>query len=141
MNFVLDASLTMAFVFRDEANGETDKVLDLLAQGSKAFTLPLWHWEVANLLIMAERRKRITAAETNRHLTHLRSLPIRIDEDASGEAWSATLLLARRYDLTAYDAAYLELAIRLGLPLGSLDSDLRAAARSEGAKVLPRSGN
>ena len=117
MNFVLDASLTMAFIFRDEANAETDKILDLLAHDSIAFTVPLWFCEVANVLIMAERRKRITSAETSRHLTHLRALPVRIDESSSREAWNATLLLARRYNLTAYDAAYLELALRLRRPL------------------------
>ena len=59
MNFVLDSSLAMAFVFQDEATSETDEILDSFGQGAKAFTVPLWRWEVANALVMAERRRRI----------------------------------------------------------------------------------
>ena len=137
MTFVLDASLAMAFVFEDEATPRTDRVLDDLGEGNEAVTLPLWPWEVGNVLLMAERRKRITVADSNRHLSALQSLPIAMDENSSREAWNASLLLARAHQLTLYDAAYLELAIRLGAPLGSLDTELRKAAKAEGVKLLP----
>ena len=136
MNFVLDSSLTMAFVLQDEANVETDKILDSLGQGGKAFTPALWRWEVGNVLLVAERRKRISQAEGHRHVTLLQALPIEVDDGALREAWNAAILLARKHQLTLYDAAYLELAIRLGLPLGSLDTDLRKAANSENVKLF-----
>ena len=137
MNFVLDASLTMAFVLADEATVETDDILDRLGEEGQAFTPALWRWEVGNVLLMAERRKRITGADSNRHLSTLEILPVEIDENAPREAWSAALLLARKHQLTLYDAAYLELAIRRGVALGSLDNDLRKAGKSEGVKLLP----
>jgi predicted nucleic acid-binding protein len=137
LNFVLDSSLAMAFVLADEATAETDKILDTLGQGAKAFTPALWRWEVGNVLLMAERRKRITAAQSSRHLAALQALPVETDEDASREAWNAGLLLARKHHLSLYDASYLELAIRRGVPLGSLDAELRKAAKAEGVKLLP----
>ena len=138
MTFVLDSSLAMAFVLGDEATPDTDRVLDDLGGGDEAVTPSLWRWEVGNALLMAERRKRITAADTNRHLSAFQALPISADEHAFQEAWTASLLLARTHALTLYDAAYLELAIRLGVPLGSLDTELRKAARAEGVKLLPK---
>lgn len=137
MNFILDSSLTMAFVLADEATIETDKILDNLGQGGKAFAPALWRWEVGNVLLMAERRKRITAAESQHHLQLLQSLPVDLDENAWWEAWDATPRLARKHHLTLYDAAYLELAVRRGLPVGSLDTELRKAAKAEGLKLLP----
>jgi len=137
VTFVLDSSLAMAFVFEDEASPKTDRVLDDLGVGDEAVTPSLWQWEVGNALLMAERRKRITAVDTNRHLAALQALPISADENAFKEAWTASLLLARAHKLTLYDAAYLELAIRLGVPLGSLDTELRKAAKAEGVKLLP----
>ncbi len=127
----------MAFVLKDEATVETDKVLDGLGQSANAFAPALWRWEVANGLLMAERRKRIFPADCNRHLTELYALPVETDGNASQEAWNASLLLARKHSLTIYDAAYLELAIRQGVALGSLDTALRKAAKSEGVKLLP----
>lgn len=127
----------MAFVFADEAAATTDKLLDSLGKGAKAFSAPLWRWEVGNALLMAERRKRISSADTQRHLTALQVLPVELDDQASREAWHAAILLARKHQLTLYDGAYLELAVRRGLPLGSLDTELRKAAKAEGVKALP----
>ena len=128
----------MAFVLYDEATPGTDKILDTLGQGAKAFTPALWRWEVGNVLLLAEKRGRITAAETGQHLTALQQLPIELDEDARREAWNATALLARKHKLTVYDAAYLELAVRRGVALGSLDDDLRKAAQAEARALLPQ---
>jgi len=137
LNFVLDCSVTMAFVLADEASDATDKILDGLGQGGKAFSPALWRWEIGNVLLLLERRRRITTADSNRHLTALQALPVEIDDGATREAWNGSLVLARKHQLTVYDAAYLELAARRGLPLGSLDSELRKAAKAEGIKVLP----
>jgi predicted nucleic acid-binding protein len=97
----------------------------------------LWRWEVANALLMAERRSRITSADNYRHLAHLKALPIEVDALAFEEAWSGTHALARKHKLTVYDAAYLEAAIRHGMALGSLDTALRAAAKAEKVPLLP----
>lgn len=138
MSLVLDSSLTLAFFFEDEATPETDDVLDSLGKGAKAVTPAIWNWEVGNVLLLAERRKRITPAEAHQHLTALGTLPIEVDTDAQRAAWNATFLLAKKHQLTLYDAAYLELAIRRGFPLGSLDTDLRKAAKAEGVQLLPK---
>lgn len=137
MTFVLDSSLALAFVLEDEATPETDKVLDSLGHGAVADVPALWQWEVANGLLMAKRRNRITSADVHRHLTRLRKLPIEVDAQALEEAWSSTQALAEKHKLTIYDAAYLETAIRRGVPLGSLDTGLRAAAKAEKVPVLP----
>jgi predicted nucleic acid-binding protein len=136
MNFIVDASFALAWVLKDEATAATDKVLDSLGRGSKAFVPALWHWEIANALLSVEWRKRATKAEVGRHMTLLQSYPIEIDEAAVNRAWTATHLLAQQYRLTSYDAAYLELAIRRGLPLASLDADLQAAAKAEKVEVF-----
>src|SRR5262245_41540024 len=128
--FVLDASLALSFVLKDESTPATDAILDGFGEGAVAYVPALWRWEVGNALLMAQGRKRITAADANRHLAHLRNLPIELDDGASEEAWSATLLLAQKHDLTLYDAAYLEAAIRNGVALASLDTELRAAAKA-----------
>ena len=137
MNFVLDCSLALAFVLADEATADTDKILDRFGQGEKACVPALWRWEVANVLLNAERRNRITQAEVTRNLSLLNSLPVLVDEAASDEAWHESLLLAQKHKLTSYDAAYLELAIRHGVALGSLDQELRAAALAESVAVIP----
>lgn len=137
MNFVLDSSLALSFVLKDEATAPTDKVLDSLGLGAKAFVPALWRWEVANALLMAERRKRIAPTDVHRHLTQLNSLPIEVDDAALDQAWTATHLLAQQHKLSSYDAAYLEMAIRRAVALGSLDSELRAAAKAEKVPLLP----
>lgn len=137
MNFVLDSSLALAFVFEDEASPDTDRILDRLGQGSIALVPALWRWDVANALAFAERRGRITPAQVQRHLTHLQCLPTEVDERSTEEAWKATCGLARKHGLTVYDAAYLEMAVRHGVPLASLDAELRAAGKAEGVPLLP----
>jgi predicted nucleic acid-binding protein len=138
MNFVLDSSLAAAFVLEDEATPETDKILDGFGLGARAFVPALWHWEVANLLLMAERRKRIGSGDVLRHLVQLKMMPIEVDEEALEQTWNSTSRLAQKYQLTAYDAAYLEMAIRRNVGLGSLDTDLRKAAKAEKMPLLPK---
>jgi predicted nucleic acid-binding protein len=137
MSFVADCSMAMAWILKDETTPATDKVLDLLGHGDSAWVPALWRWEVSNVLLLAERRKRVTKAEVNSHLSLLGALPIEHDEVAVSQAWNATHALAQKHKLTSYDAAYLELAVRRGLPLASLDTELRAAAKAEKVELLP----
>ena len=137
MNFVVDSSFALAWVMKDEGGPETDQVLDSLGQGGKAFVPALWHWEIANGLLNVERQKRATRPEIKGHMLLLQSLPIGVDEAALNQAWIATHLLAQQHRLTSYDAAYLELAIRRGLPLATLDKELAAAAKMEKVPLLP----
>src|SRR6202034_166417 len=92
----------------------------------------VWSLEVANALLMGERRKRITEAKVAPFLALLQTLPITVDDETALRAWQDTLHLARLHDLTVYDAAYLEWAVRLALPLASLDDKLKAAAAAAG---------
>jgi|SRR5580692_527676 predicted nucleic acid-binding protein len=134
--FVLDASVTLAWCFPDESTAYTEGILDLLAAGAEATTPALWPFEVANALLMAERRKRITTAQVASVLQRIASLPIRVDPIHVDRAFGQILSSAREEKLTAYDAAYLELAMREDLPLASLDDQLRQAARSAGVALV-----
>ena len=133
---VLDVSLSCAWCFADEASEAAWAILSRL-QASEAHVPSLWLWETANMLIQAERRERITAAAMRTFLGLLEALPIRIDQASTATIWHDTLALARTHRLTSYDAAYLELALRLGLPLASRDQALQAAATIEGVPLLP----
>lgn len=129
--FVLDGSITLVWAFEDETDAYAEAVADSLA--NVPATVPaVWPLEVANALLMGERRKRTTEAKVAQFLALLQTLPISVDDETALRAWQDTLHLARLHDLTVYDAAYLELAVRLGLPLASLDDKLKAAAVSAG---------
>lgn len=137
-DIVLDASLAVSWCIQDEQAEETAEILDRFAGDFSALVPALWIWEVNNILLVAERRGRLTFAKRKQQIAILRKLPIQIDEDAPEHVWSETNSLARTYGLTVYDAAYLELALRHGIPLGSLDNGLRAAAGKASIKCLPR---
>ncbi|AMV40229.1 type II toxin-antitoxin system VapC family toxin [Planctomyces sp. SH-PL62] len=137
-HFVLDNSIAMAWSFEDETDDYADAVLDRLAT-EKAVVPALWPLEVANALLMGERRKRSTEAETIKWTGILASLPIIIDSETNAHAWADTLNLARGHQLTAYDAAYLELAIRRGLPLATIDGKLKLAAQAVGVPLFAAS--
>lgn len=130
--FVLDASMTLAWCFHDGGGQQAEQVLDSLSD-SHAIVPSLWLLEVSNAVLNAERRKRLSAAESSRFLQLLRSLPIQIEEVTSIErAWGEILNLARIHRLSTYDAAYLELAMRSGAPLATLDDALLKAAKASG---------
>jgi predicted nucleic acid-binding protein len=137
--FVLDGSLTMAWCFEDEASPESDEIQDWLTAGARAYVPTLWHLEIANVLWVCERRRRIREADSVRFLAVLQALNITTDHETEKHAGQATLGLARQHDLSVYDAAYLELAMRLGLPLASKDEALRKVAQAVGLSVLPSS--
>ena len=135
VGFVLDNSIVMAWSFADETDAYADAVLDGLTT-SRAIVPVLWPLEVANALLMGERRKRSTEAETIKWTGILSSLPIVVDSETNAHAWRDTLSLARGHNLTTYDAAYLELAIRRGLPLATIDGKLKLAAKAVGVATF-----
>lgn len=134
MTLVLDTSMTLAWIFPGEGSAAADRVLDRIVAGG-ARVPSLWRLEVANALQTAVRRRRIDAAFRDAALLDLQALPITVDAETDRRAWTDTLRLAERYQLTLYDAAYLELALRQRLALASLDQALCAAARHAGVDV------
>jgi len=132
---VLDASVALAWCFKDEASEAADRLLERLETETAAVPA-LWHLEVANVLALGERRRRITLAESAAFIARLETLVIVVDEETSSRAFTRVLDLARGERLTAYDAAYLELAMRLGVPLASKDRRLCNAAERLGVAVL-----
>ena len=125
--FILDCSVTVAWCFEDEADRYSDRVLAALSADS-AVVPGLWPLEVANLLLVSERRGRLKTDDTRRFLEHLASLPITVDP-AIPDAMDL-LAVGRVHSLSAYDAAYIHLAIRARLPLATRDRTLGAAARA-----------
>jgi len=135
VSLVLDASLTLSWYFEDEQTPVGEAVMDRVAMEG-AFVPSLWRYEVANGFLRAIRRKRIFAAYRDASLAELRHLPITIDRIGDDMTWTATLALADRFQLSIYDAAYLELAKRRGLPLATGDQALGAAAQTLELTVL-----
>lgn len=138
LKFVLDCSVAAAWFFQDEAALPTDELLDQLIEDGQAVVAAHWALEVGNTLLMAEQRKRCSVAESGQFLAVLDALPIEADHDTAARASTSTLALARTHNLTVYDAAYLELAMRRGLPLATLDRELRTVARKIGIECLPK---
>lgn len=134
-NLIIDCSITMAWCFGDEATGKTAQVQDRLA--AEAAIVPIhWSLEVANVLAMAEKRQRISVADSTLFVRLLSILDIQVDNESGIRTFDHVLPLCRTHGLTSYDAVYLDLALRWQLPLASLDDDLRRAASSLGLEVL-----
>lgn len=132
---VLDTSVAVAWCFEDETTAYTERVLDSLVRGAEALVPPLWPYEVANALLVAERRGRVTWAKISQFLHALSGLPVSVDTQGVTAAFEQVLATARTQNLYVYDAAYLELALREALPLATLDSALRKAAKACGVKI------
>ena len=120
--------MVLAWCFADEQEPYAVAVLRLLASRT-AIVPSIWPLEVANALAIAERRGRLKPTRTAGLIAEIAKLGIEVDSHTSSQAWKETLTLARRYGLAAYDAAYLELAIRESLPLATLDQALAKVAR------------
>lgn len=133
--FVVDCSVAAAWCFEDEATPQTEALLDRL-EADTAVVPALWHLELANVLALSERKGRITPARAAQFIALLGELSIEVDDQTQARALGEILNLARAHKLTSYDAAYLELAMRLGIPLASNDGPLRAAAQKLGVKLL-----
>jgi predicted nucleic acid-binding protein len=131
MPFVIDASVALAWVLPDEQPTALAALHHV--QNDEGVVPSLWWYEVRNGLIASERRGRVTIEESERALRDLSSLAIAVDANHDG---AAVMALARKHRLTVYDAAYLELALRTGLPLATLDAALAAAARSERVALI-----
>jgi predicted nucleic acid-binding protein len=131
--FVIDASVTMAWCFADEATSGTEAVLDQFT-GDEAVVPAVWPLEVANVLLVAERRLRLTEAQASRFLDLLQQLPISVDGAPTDLA--AVVAAGRRHELSSYDASYLVLAERTGAPLATLDRRLADAATRAGVRLL-----
>jgi predicted nucleic acid-binding protein len=132
MPFVLDSSVTIVWAMDDESHPLAD--LAFLKQQSEGALVPaIWYYEVRNILVMNERRGRISSADSDQFLRQLTNLRIRQEPTASDGNLPD---LARKFRLTVYDAAYLELALRARLPLATLDNALRTAAEAAGISLL-----
>jgi len=134
--FVLDCSIAMAWCFEDEASPVADALLERVRDEGAAVP-SLWHWEVANVLAIAVRKGRLTQRDAQARLLLLGALPIVTDREGPARAWRETFMLMQSHMLTEYDAAYLELALRLGVGLATNDKQLRQAAAFNGISVLP----
>ena len=135
-SLVLDVSIALTWCFEDEM---TPASMDLLtAISSLDLVVPaLWHSELANVLVAGERRQRIDEPAIDAFLGLLRDLLIETDQPRQGFEIGSVIAVARRHGLTAYDAAYLELALRRGIPLATYDAALRCAATEAGVALLP----
>jgi predicted nucleic acid-binding protein len=133
--FVLDASVALAWCFEDESSDLADLALDRLAQTS-ALVPAIWSLEIGNALLGAERRRRLSQAESSRFLALIRALPIEIEAVSAPRMLNDVVTLAREQGLSTYDAAYLELAMRNGLPLATLDAALWQAAERCGVSLI-----
>ncbi|MEO7397690.1 MAG: type II toxin-antitoxin system VapC family toxin [Ilumatobacteraceae bacterium] len=131
---VLDASLTLAWALPDEASAYSDGMLQQIAAG-KAWVPAIWPHEIANGLLMAQKRGRFTAAQRVAFIEELLRLPIEVEHRSARSVLDTHVALAEQYALTAYDAAYLDLALRKGVPLASQDKALKAAAKKAGVKL------
>jgi predicted nucleic acid-binding protein len=132
LGFVLDASVSACWALDDESHPVADAALNV--SGQEGILVPsLWWFEIRNLLLIAERRNRSNPVRTSTFLTQLQRLDLSIDWTGPKDE---VLALARRHRLTVYDSAYLELALRRGVPLATLDKQLAAAAQREGVRLI-----
>jgi len=132
---VIDASLALAWCFPDEASEYADGVLVAL-EGRTVMVPRVWALEITNAVLVAERRKRVKQADVRRFVELLGGLTLIEQSQTAIDTVSSVLPLARQYGLSAYDAAYLDVAIRQGAPLATLDSTLEKAGRSAGIKIF-----
>ena len=136
MAFVLDCSVTLSWLLPDERVAATDALVDELER-TTAVAPAIWPYEVANALLVAQRRARIDDDDMTLLRRALAALPIEVEAVASNHVLSAVSDLGRRLDITSYDAAYVELAVRRRLPLATLDARLRKACVALKVAVLP----
>ncbi|MBW1910892.1 MAG: type II toxin-antitoxin system VapC family toxin [Deltaproteobacteria bacterium] len=134
-HFVVDNSVVMSWCFKDETNKYADTVLDRLTE-SAAVVPSIWPLEVVNVLLVAERQKRLSESDSIRFITLLSQLPIIVEYERPEKMMRELLALARAYNLSSYDASYLDLAMRKGFPIATLDNKLIEAARRIDVQIL-----
>ena len=135
--FVIDNSVVMTWCFKDEINQSADAILDRL-EVSTAVVPSIWPLEVGNVLLVAERKKRLSEADSTRFIVLLAELPIIIEQEPPERMMKDILALAREHQLSTYDASYLDLAMRKGLPIATLDNRLKAAAKRSQVPTLKK---
>ena len=135
-SFVIDASATLPWCFLDEISAFTDALLDRAVSGDRAIVPPHWPIEVLNGVVKAKQRGRVVESTIQEFFRSLQSVNIVIDNRRTVDILGQVKRLSERHRLTAYDAAYLELAQRAELPLATLDSALQRAALAEGVPLL-----
>lgn len=134
VEFVLDASVTVAWCFSDESTAQTTALLESLETG-KAFVPAIWPLEISNVLLSAQKRQRISYADSVQFLELLQNINIQIDLETVDKSFHEIFSLAHTENLTTYDAAYLELAMRLGIPLATKDRLLQQACTRLGVAL------
>lgn len=134
-SFVIDNSVVMSWCFRDQANPYADSILERLS-AAVAYVPSVWSLEVVNVLLSAERKKYISQADSVRFISLLSQLPIFVEYESPEKAMKDLLGLARAHNLSSYDSSYLDLAMRKGLPLATLDEKLRKAAANTNVSIL-----
>jgi predicted nucleic acid-binding protein len=132
--FVLDASTVLTWCFPDEQAQKAQEISERIAGGDTVIVPAFWLHEVLNALLVGERRNQLTPAHA--FTADLNRLPVDVDVTTREIVFNTTQALCRKHSLTAYDAAYLEIAIRGGYPLATADEDLRRAAVAEGVQVI-----
>ncbi len=137
VDFVLDASVVMAWCFEDESNPYADAVLESLSSNS-GIAPAVWPLEISNVLVVAERRGRINKAGSVRFIALISQLPVAVEPEPSQRVFAEIMALAREHGLSSYDASYLDLAMRRGLPLATLDARLQQAAQQAGVALFLR---
>jgi predicted nucleic acid-binding protein len=133
--FILDVSACMPWCCEDETTAASEQMLDWARDGAELHVPSLWGWEILNAVAVAVRRRRITADRGREFLEQLAALNFRIDQPPQVADFPRLHDLAAKYQLTAYDVAYLDLAMRLSLPLATCDADLAKAGVGEGIEV------
>jgi predicted nucleic acid-binding protein len=135
--FVLDCSVSVAWCFGDQRNSYVDSVLESFTKGYEALVPSIWILETINLLVVSERRGRLAESESAHFFELYSCLPISLERTMENvSAYKSILHLAREHDLSAYDAHYIETALRYGIPLATQDSSLRAACKRSGVPVF-----
>ena len=135
-SFIVDASTGFAWVYQGQATAETDRLLNEVAAGAMVIVPALWYLEMANVLLIAQRRHRLTAVQRKAALEKLTAMQFTVDEEGTRHAFGKASELAEKHGLTIYDATYLELALRRSLPLATRDEALKSAAKLCGVKTL-----
>ena len=134
-DFVIDNSVVMTWCFKDETSQYADLVLDRL-EVSDGFVPSIWPLEVCNVLLVAERKNRIGEADSARFIALLSELPIIVEQEPPERMIKEIFALARKHKLSSYDASYLDLAMRKGLPIATLDENLMAVAKRSKVSIL-----
>ena len=134
-SFVVDNSVVMSWCFRDETNQYADAVLDCLSEAT-AFVPSIWPLEVVNVLLVAERKKRLSEADSVRFITLLSQLPIIVENERPKRIMKDLLAFARSNNLSSYDASYLDLSMRKGISIATLDTRVIEAAEKTDVPIL-----